>query len=81
TVVAKITDMQDFEQDAALSLLGDVFDPGKIVMLRFHYHAVQKNREASMSFHLSKREKMDLMEAFYSPENQASLKALQQLLR
>lgn len=78
---AKMTDIQDFEQDNALALLGDIYDHDQIAMVRFHYHAVQKKREASMSFHLSKREKIDLMESFYAPENQAALKALKQVLR
>ncbi len=81
SAAAKMTDIQDFEQDNALSLLADIYKPGNVSMVRFHYHAVQKKREASMSFHLSKREKLDLMESFYAPENQAALKALKQVLR
>ena len=81
TAAAKMTDIQDFEQDNALSLLSDVLGNKNIEMVRFHYHAVQKKREASMSFHLSKREKLDLLESFYAPENQAALKALKQILR
>jgi hypothetical protein len=81
SAAAKMTDIQDFEQDNALSLLGDIYKKGNVAMVRFHYHAVQKKREASMSFHLSKREKLDLMESFYAPENQAALKALKQVLR
>jgi hypothetical protein len=78
--VNNITDTQDFEQDNALSLLGDILGKNHIELVRFHYHAVQKKREASMSFHLSKQEKIDLLESFYAPENQAALKALKQLL-
>lgn len=77
---AKMTDIQDFEQDNALSLLGDAIGQGNIQMVRFHYHPVRKNREASLSFHLSKREKLDVLESFYAPENQAALKALKRVL-
>jgi hypothetical protein len=79
--VNNITDTQDFEQDNGLSLLSEILGKNKVEMVRFHYHAVQKKREASMSFHLSKREKIDLLESFYAPENQAALKALRQILR
>jgi hypothetical protein len=76
-----MTDAQDFEQDNTLSLLEQIMGKNRIEMVRFHYHAVRKKREASLSFHLSKREKLDLMESFYAPENQAALKALKQILR
>lgn len=77
---AKMTDIQDFEQDNALSLLTDAVEDTHIQLLRFHYHPVHKNREASLSFHLSKREKIDIKESFYSPDNQAALKALKRVL-
>lgn len=76
-----MTDMQDFEQDNALALLNDVFGGKKVEIVRFIYRPVRKNREASLSFHLSNREVLDIKEAFYSADNQASLKALKQLLR
>jgi hypothetical protein len=81
SAAANLTDIQDFEQDNALSLLNEIMGENKISLVRFHYHAVRKNREASMSFHLSKREKLDLLESFYAPANQAALKALKQLLQ
>lgn len=80
SAAARITDIQDFEQDNALSLLADALDNTKVQLLRFHYHPVHKNREASLSFHLSKREKLDIKESFYSPDNQAALKALKRVL-
>lgn len=76
-----MTDIQDFEQDNALALLNDALGGNSIEMVRFHYHPVQKNREASLSFHLSRREKLDIYQAFDAAENQASVRALQQVLR
>jgi len=49
-------------------------------VIRFLYRPVRKENEASMSLHLSKREKLDLLRAYYAPENQASLAALKQVL-
>jgi hypothetical protein len=76
-----MTDMQDFEQDNAIALLNDALGGNQLEVVRFHYRPVRKNREASLSFHLSRREKLDILEAFYTGDNQASLKALKQVLR
>jgi hypothetical protein len=76
-----ITDIQDFDQDNALALLNDALGGNRVEMVRFHYRPVRKNREASLSFHLSRREKLDIYEAFYTADNQASVKALKQVLK
>lgn len=76
-----MTDIQDFEQDNAVSLLNDALGGNMVEVVRFHYRPVRKNREASLSFHLSRREKLDIFEAFYTADNQASVKALKQVLR
>lgn len=75
-----ITSMQDFDQDNTLALLDDVLGKNKLEVIRFLYRPVVKENEASMSLHLSEREKRDLLRAFYAPENQASLAALKQVL-
>ena len=75
-----MTDMQDFEQDNGLALLNDALGGNHIETVRFHYRPVRKNRAASLSFHLSQREKLDILEAFYTADNQASVKALKQVL-
>lgn len=75
-----VTTVQDFEQDNVLSLLDDMLGDHNLSMLRFSYRPVRKENEATMSFHLSKREKRDLLEAFNSPDNQATLRALKAVL-
>ncbi|HRI58607.1 MAG TPA: patatin-like phospholipase family protein [Saprospiraceae bacterium] len=75
-----ITSMQDFDQDNTLALLDDVLGKNKLEVIRFLYRPVVKENEASMSLHLSEREKRDLLRAFYATENQASLAALEQVL-
>ncbi len=79
--VASLTTMQDYDQDASLALLGDLLGKNRLQVIPFYYRPVRKQREASLSLHLSKREKLDLMQAFYSVENQKSMVALQQALR
>ena len=70
-----------FPQDNALALLDNLLGKNRLQVVRFMYRPVVKEREASLSLHLSKREKKDLYEAFDLPENKASLQLLQELLR
>ncbi|MEO6760328.1 MAG: patatin-like phospholipase family protein [Saprospiraceae bacterium] len=79
--VANLTRMQDYDQDASLALLADLLGKNRLQIIPFYYRPVRKQREASLSLHLSKREKLDLMQAYYSVENQKSVQALQQALR
>ena len=65
--------VQDFEQDAQLSLLADVLGPTPLQVARFMYRPVKRNRSASLSFHLSKREQIDVYEALNLPENSTEL--------
>jgi len=80
SAAANLTSMQDYDQDNTLALLDDVLGKNKLEVIRFLYRPVRKENEASMSLHLSTREKIDLLRAFYAPENQASLAALKQVL-
>ncbi len=75
-----LTTVQDYEQDNILSMLDDMLGENMLEMLRFSYRPVRKANEASMSLHLSNREKLDLHYAFKSPENQAGLRALKAVL-
>lgn len=79
--MSNVVIVQDYEQDQQLSLLSNLLGKNKVEIVRFTYRPVRKQREASLSFHLSKREKMDISEAFYLPENQAGVAALKQVLR
>lgn len=75
-----ITSMQDFDQDNTMALLDDLLGKNKLEVIRFLYRPVVKENEASLSLHLSEREKRDLLRAYYATENQASLAALKQVL-
>jgi hypothetical protein len=79
--VNNVVIMQDYEQDQMLTMLSDILGKNRVEIVRFTYRPVRKQREASLSFHLSKREKMDISEAFQLPENQAALRALKQVLK
>jgi hypothetical protein len=78
--VANVTSIQDYEQDNTLALLDDLMGKNKLEVIRFLYRPVRKENEASMSLHLSAREKIDILQSYYAPENQASVKALKEVL-
>ncbi|MCS6930341.1 MAG: patatin-like phospholipase family protein [Saprospiraceae bacterium] len=75
-----LTAMQDFEQDNALTLLRDLLRPQRLQVISLVYRPQNKENEASMSFHLSKREKQDILQAIHDPEVQRGLQRLQCLL-
>lgn len=78
---ANMTTVQDYEHDQLLALLQDALgSTDRLHIVRFVYRPVRKQREASLSLHLSAREKLDLMEAFYSPENQENVQKLVKMI-
>ncbi len=81
SAATNMSNIQDYELDSQISMLQSILGPDFLQSIPFFYRPVRKQREASMSLHLSKREKIDIMEAFYSEENQQSLEYLKILLR
>lgn len=80
TAAGNITTMQDYEQDNDVALLSDLLGKQKVDVIRLIYHPVRKNRAASLSLHLSKREKIDILEAYRAADVQAGVQALKQIL-
>jgi hypothetical protein len=76
----KIAVLQDYEHDDALSFLADILGPDQLEVVRFIYKPVQRKRQASLSFHLSKREQVDVFEAYNLPDNTAASKRLNAIL-
>lgn len=80
SAATSLMSMQDFDQDNALALLGDVLGPDRLQVVRLVYRPQKKENEASMSLHLSKREKVDIVTAFNHPDVQHNLQRLQRIL-
>lgn len=80
SAAANLTSMQDFEQDAALSLLRDVLAPTRLEVIRFTYRPMKKENEASLSLHLSTREKKDILESYFRPEVGVNVEAVKRAL-
>ncbi|MEM9917697.1 MAG: patatin-like phospholipase family protein [Bacteroidota bacterium] len=75
-IAGKIMALQDYEHDNSLGLIYDLLGEDHFDLIRFIYHAGENNESASMTFHLTQREKADILQSFYSPENQQSLERL-----
>jgi hypothetical protein len=80
TVAGLMTQIEDFRQDNDLSLLNTVLGADMLDIVRFEYQPLKKESEASLSFHLSKRESLDILNAYYRPENLREAERLKRLL-
>jgi Patatin-like phospholipase len=71
---------QDFDHDTFLSLLGTTLGPDYLDVIRFTYEPVRQQRKASLSFHLSRREQLDIMQAYQQPGNLGTEAELKRVL-
>lgn len=80
-IAGKMLARQEFEHDNTLGFIYDLLGKGRFDVVRFTYRPSQTNKlEASISFHITEREKEDVLGAIELEENQLSLRQLVQLL-
>jgi hypothetical protein len=80
-IAGKVIERQEFEQDNSLGFTFDLLGRDHFEVIRFIYHPSEENAlEASISFHITEREKRDVMNAFNLEDNQSSLRQLQKAL-
>ncbi len=75
-IAFNIMKLQEFEHDTNLGLLYDLFGPDHFDVLRFVYLPGERNKESPISFHLTRREKEDILSAMDRPYNQRTLRRL-----
>ena len=75
-IAGKLLKLQDFEHDTNLGFIFDLLGEDNFDPIRFTYHPTKQNEKASMTYHLTEREKQDILNAFYLKENQENLKKL-----
>lgn len=78
-VAGQITDFQEFEHDSNLGYIYDLLGEDRFHILRFTYNPTRDHERASVTFHLTQREKDDILNALYLPRNQESLRKLVEL--
>jgi hypothetical protein len=80
-IAGKVLVVQEFEHDNSLGFMYDLLGEERFVQIPFFYRPSEDNKlEASISFHITQREKADVMRAMNHPSNLSSLEQLQQLL-
>ena len=78
-IAGKVFDLQEFEQDNSLGFIFDLLGPGQFEVVRFIYKPTSRY-EAAVSFHITEREKKDVLGAIKLEENQKSLQYLVETL-
>jgi len=73
--------LQDYQHDHSMDYIHKILAPKDIELIRFTYRPSKTNVRASMSWHLTKREKIDIMNSIYQDDNQKNLRRLQDIIR
>ena len=77
-LAGKMMRLQEFDHDTNLGFTYDILGEDMFDVIRFKYKPSAHNEEASMTFHLTKNEKRDIINAMDEEENQESLERLLQ---
>ncbi len=80
-MLGQLSMTQAYEHDAYLSFLEGLLGKDKFDVVEFIYRPSASNERASMNFHLSNRERFDVLNAFFLPQNQKSLLKLRELMK
>lgn len=81
-IASKVFTIQEFEHDNSLGFIYDILGSTNFDIVRFIYSpASMESKETSISFHLTKQEKSDLLNAFEFEQNQKSLGKLKMILQ
>lgn len=79
-IAGQIMDLQDYEHDNSLGFIYDLLGEDYFEIIRFIYHPGQNNERASLTFHLTQREKENIINSFYLPKNQESMRRLLEVM-
>ncbi len=75
-IAGQIMNLQDYEHDTNLGFIYDLLGKENFEIIRFIYHPGKNNERASLTFHLTQREKENIINSFYLPKNQESMQRL-----
>lgn len=79
-IAGQLIGLQYYEHDNSIGMLYDLLGDDMLDIVRFTYHPSSRNAEATISLHLTHQEKKDIIKAMDLPENQQSLKRLEEML-
>jgi hypothetical protein len=73
--------LQNYHHDTYVSYLKSKIGYDKVDVVDFVYKPTELEKKASLSLHLTQREKNDILKAIYLEENQQSIKRLKELIK
>lgn len=76
-----INNIQDYHHDSFVGFLKSKIGYDKVDLVRFIYKPTTLEQKASLSLHLTKREKNDILSAINVPSNQAALNRLKETIK
>ena len=80
-IPGQILSLQDYEQDTNLGYIYDLLGEDNFEVLRFVYQPAVAEERASVTFHLTGREKRDILNSLDHKDNQERLHRLMELMR
>lgn len=79
-IAGKILTLQDFEHDTNLGFIYDKLGKDKFEIVRFTYRPSNVMEDAPISFHITERQRRDILQAVEGEENRESMERLKELL-
>lgn len=80
SIYANLSAVQDYEQGYQINAVNEALN-GKLEIVTFEYNPEKKEEEASLSFHLTTKERKDIINTVYRPYVQESMEKLNGLLK
>ncbi len=78
---ANINTWQDYSNDGQLNAVIQALGKDKIDLVEFVYRPAEEEKRASVSWHITPRSKIDVLNSFYEEGNQESMRALEELVK
>ncbi len=79
-IAGKMLMLQNYEHDTNLGFLYDMLGRDKLEVIRFTYFPSEKLKDVPISFHLTEREKLDIIQAIDDEPNRRSLRMIEYIL-
>ena len=76
-IAGQILILQDYEHDTNIGFIYDLLGPEKFDVIRYIYYPKDEKKErASISFHLTSKEKDDVLDSYFLEQNNSKLQRL-----
>ncbi len=79
-IAFKVMSLQDYEHDKNLGFLYDLLGDEYLDIVRFTYQPSEALKDSPISFYLTERERLDILEGMKEGESRANLERLKELL-